>query len=162
MWAHPYCAIVCWCICLIFCILGLYIYLPTCLIFPSGFAHSFLNFSCQIMLIYGILFLQNFADDMCSFKVTVCVHNLLLSASRACNVYYFGQDKLFCGVAAFLLVFSLISWVCILCLFLQLVAPQVLACSAFFRHLCLFLCLFVVNLHSLWYTHPFIPLYSIP
>ena len=104
MWAHPYCAIVCWCIYLFFCILGLYIYLPTCLIFCSGFVHCLFVFFDKLFNFVTLLYLQVLVRGMCSFKVTVCVHNSLLSAARACNVYYFGQDKLFCGVAVFLLV----------------------------------------------------------
>ena len=62
--------------------LGLYVYLPACLIFFSVFLLCFIVFFGEITLICCVLFLQDFADGMCSFNTLVCSRILLLSAVR--------------------------------------------------------------------------------
>ena len=80
VWAHTYRVIFCAYICIFFCILGLYVYLPACLIFFNAFLLCLIMFTRKIALICCVLFLQDFVDGMCSLKVLICCRILLLSA----------------------------------------------------------------------------------
>ena len=76
----PYYAIISVRIFLLFCILGLYVYLTACPIFCRVFLLCFIAFFRRITLITCVLFLQACVDGMCSFNTVVCCDMLLLSA----------------------------------------------------------------------------------
>ena len=62
--------------------------------------HYFIVFYCQISHCYTFLFLQVFSVTLPRFHCLSWLHKLVLSAARACHVYYFGQEHLVCDVVA--------------------------------------------------------------